>query len=351
MKTIKFIEKAKLIHNNTYDYSLVEYKNNKIKIKIICPKHGIFEQRPDAHILGQGCSKCKNNFKYTKETFVEKANKIHNNIYDYSLVNFINIKTKIKIICPEHGIFEQSPDKHLYGCDCQKCKNNFKYTKETFVEKANKVHNNTYDYSLVEYKNNKIKIKIICLKHGIFDQLPDSHLYGSGCSICGGTNNLTKNEFINRVNKIHNNKYDYSLVNYKTMYKKIKIICPKHGIFEQYANNHIQNKGCPYCNESKGEREIVKILKEKNINFKRQFIFQDCRNKNPLPFDFYLPEYNICIEYDGKQHYEAVKHWGGKAGFQKRLLNDNIKTKYCIENNIKLIRIKYNQNLFENIIF
>jgi Zn finger protein HypA/HybF involved in hydrogenase expression len=117
-----FVEKAKQIHGNSYDYNLVEYKNNYTKIKINCKNHGIFEQRADSHLNGRGCPFCGKSKKYTLERFIEKANKIHNNLYDYSLVDYKNNKTKVIIKCVKCNIkFEQTPDTHLREHGCPKC--------------------------------------------------------------------------------------------------------------------------------------------------------------------------------------------------------------------------------------
>lgn len=109
-----------------------------------------------------------------------------------------------------------------------------------FIIRSNKIHNNLYDYSLVKYKNNKTKVKIICKEHGIFEQLPMSHLRGSKCLKCTNKSNTkTTKQFILESNNVHNNKYDYSLVNYKNAYSKVKIICKEHGVFEQIPISHM----------------------------------------------------------------------------------------------------------------
>jgi len=404
----KFIEKSNNIHNNKYDYSLVEYIKSTIKVEIICPIHGSFLQTPGNHARGQGCPKCAGVNLSTKDEFIKKGSKKHNNKYDYSLVKYKNNKTQVKIICPEHGIFEQRPDNHLHN-GCPMCANNILYTTGDFIEKANNVHNNRYDYSLVKYKTAHIKVKIICSEHGIFEQKPNRHLSGDGCSKCSGNYNYTNNEFIEKVNKIHNNKYnysltnynsrnnfikiicpehgifeqnagshlqgvgckkcyhekmtydtetfiklakekhgnlyDYSLVNYKHSTKKVKIICKNHGIFEQTAHTHLRGAGCPICKSSRGENEVRLFLENNNVEFEPQKTFEDCKNLNYLPFDFYLPEYNMCIEYDGMQHFKPIQFFGGEKALKLTKDHDKIKSKYCKDNNIKLLRIKYNENV------
>jgi hypothetical protein len=273
----------------------------------------------------------------TTEEFIINANKKHAYKYDYSLVNYVNAKTKVKIICPEHGEFMQTPRFHIIGQKCPKC-SNVKMDLEYFILKSNKLHNYKYDYSLVEYKNNKILINIICPVHGNFKQKPKDHLLGKGCSKCAGKNMNTE-EFIINANKKHAYKYDYSLVNYVNAKTKVKIICPEHGEFMQTPNSHNNGKGCPICKESKGETHIRKTLNELNIDFKPQHKFIDCVNKKELPFDFYLPKYNTCVEYHGEQHYKPVKHFGGAIKFLKTKTNDSIKLNYCLNKGIKLIII------------
>jgi hypothetical protein len=202
--TEEFIKKAESIHNNKYDYSLVNYKNNNTKIKIICPKHGEFKQQPGSHLLGKGCKKCSyltigSALQSNTKDFIEKANKVHNNKYDYSLVNYITAEKKVKIICPIHGEFIQLPSGHLSGRGCSKCSRIKggklrKSTTEEWIKKAQKVHGNRYDYSKVNYIASSEKIIIICKKHGEFKQISNAHLQGQNCPKCRKIkNNLQDN--------------------------------------------------------------------------------------------------------------------------------------------------------------
>lgn len=190
--------------------------------------------------------------KFTIEEFTEKANKTHNNFYDYSEVNYVNSRIKIKIICPLHEKFEQSPEKHIKGQGCPKCRyiksgNSKKSSHEYFVNqlKIRKIFDK-FNY-LTEYKKSHEKIKIQCKKcNFIFNQKPTSHLSGSGCPKCSGKNKTILN-FIEDSKKVHGDKYDYSLLEKKLVLKKQKIICKKHGIFEQNISEHISGHGCKKC--------------------------------------------------------------------------------------------------------
>jgi hypothetical protein len=355
----EFIIRAIKIHGIKYNYSLVEYVNYLTPIKITCSIHGEFPQLPKRHLKGRGCYKCgkiegglKNT--KTKEKFIEESNKIHKYKYDYSSVNYIDNKTDVKIICPIHGEFKKNPSSHLIGSGCRKCYGNETKTTKQFILDAQKIHKNKYDYSLVEYINNKKEIKIICSIHGIFEQSPITHLKNHGCKKCadiikGEHLRYTITEYINMSNKIHNNKYDYSSTNYSGIFNIINIICPKHGSFEQRASDHLRGNGCPTCSESNGEYIIRKILENNNIDFKSRKIFDNCKNIRCLPFDFYLPEFNTCIEYDGIQHFEPIDFFGGETALKSLKERDDIKNIFCEKYNINLIRIKYDENVKEKL--
>ena len=284
-----------------------------------------------------------------KDIFIETGKNIHGVKYDYSLVEYINSTSKVKIICPKHGIFEQSYKVHILNkSGCSLCglekikKNNLKDT-DYFISNSKKIHGDKYDYSLVKYVNAKSNIKIICSIHGIFEQTPSNHSKGFGCPLCGNKRiseklSKTQEQWIDDSNIVHNNIYNYDKIIYINARSKVIITCKKHGDFEQIANKHLSGQGCPICNSSKGEREVLKYLNKNNIKYESQFKFKNCKDKLPLPFDFYLPIYNLCIEYDGKQHFEKNDFFGENSfiGTQK---HDKLKNNYCLKNNINLLRI------------
>lgn len=245
LTTEEFIQKAKNIHGNKYDYSETKYVNSKSKVVIICKKHGKFLQQPSNHLQGKGCRKCSCNL--SQEEFILRCKKVHGNKYDYSNTIYLGQNFSIDIICPTHGIYKQRAYNHLIGNGCFKCAKNRKLDLAEFIARANKVHNNFYNYNKVNYKNSISKIIIICPIHGEFLQNPQDHLTGYGCTKCSNNYQIRcKKEFSEKFSKIHNNKYDYSLVEYKNNNTKVKIICPIHGIFEQKPRTHL-NYGCPKC--------------------------------------------------------------------------------------------------------
>jgi hypothetical protein len=193
-KTEKFISKSIKKHGHIYDYSLVEYTKNNEKVKIICPEHGVFEQVPANHLFGQGCPSCAGVKKLSTETFISKAIKKHGHIYDYSLTEYVHSQSKVKIICSEHGTFEQVPASHLNGNGCPSCAGNIKLTTEDFISSAIQKHGHIYDYSLVEYKGARTKVKIICKEHSVFEQTPNNHLNGNICPLCSGYGGFKQNK-------------------------------------------------------------------------------------------------------------------------------------------------------------
>ena len=358
--TKQFIEKAKQVHGNKYDYSKVEYVNNRTKVCIICPIHGEFWQTPNDHLDGCGCKKCFNervrgkSKLISQNDFLIRAKKIHGDKYDYSKVEYKNIITKVCIICPEHGEFWQTPNDHLNGKrNCPKCAHrSYKKTTEEFINEAKELHGNKYDYSKVEYDGKEKNVCIICPKHGEFLQKPTVHLKGSGCPICNREKNklkLTTEEFIEKAIKIHGNKYDYSKVEYNNTDDKVCIICPEHGEFWQTPHCHIGKKqGCLFCNESHLEIEIKEFLIKNNIKFEEQKTFDWLRYKKPLRLDFYLPEYNIAIECQGEQHFNKFRWEKNDEKLNERKKRDNIKLDLCKKNGIilKLYSFKkFNENI------
>ena len=275
-----------------------------------------------------------------KEGFIQKAKEIHGDKYDYSKVEYINNHTKVCIICPEHREFWQKPIHHTQGKGCPYCGGTKKLTTKEFVEKAKQIHGDRYDYSKVDYISAETKVCIICPEHGEFWQTPHAHLAGQNCPKCCGNIKLSTEEFIKRANEIHKEKYDYSKVDYLGADTKVCIICPEHGEFWQTPHNHISGKqGCPECNTSKNSKIVQKIetiLKEFNIQYIKEKTFDWLKNKSHMYLDFFLPDYNVGIECHGLQHFEPVEYFGGKIEYDRRYEMDKLKYKLCSEHDIKI---------------
>ena len=210
-------------------------------------------------------------------------------------------------------------------------------TTEEFIERSKRIHGDKYDYSLVNYINSSTPVKLI-YDGVIYEQNPRNHLNGFKCENIKG---LTQEEFISKSKEIHGDIFDYTILDFSNVRNKVKLIY-NGVIYEQLGYAHLQGK-LPrgIQSESKGVTKIAEILTDKNIKYIREYKFEDCRNIKYLRFDFYLPDYNILIEYDGRQHFESIDLWGGDSEFEKRKINDGIKNKYCKKNRIPLLRISH----------
>ena len=295
----------------------------------------------------------------TTQEFIEKAKQVHCNKYNYSKSEYKGSKTRVCIICPEHGEFWQTPEIHLNGSGCRECYNKYKRGKSRqhdinwFVKKATEIHGNKYDYSKVEYKTIFTKVCIICPIHGEFWQTPALHIWAkNGCDKCSGTYRLSKEEFINKAKKIHGNKYDYSKVEYKSNKTKVCIICPIHGEFWQAPNYHLLGNGCPKCKSSHLEREIRMFLEGNNIEYEEQKTFEWLKLKKQQYLDFYLPKYKTAIECQGEQHFQ--KSGWGKGNKGKVVIERDLnKQKLCKEHDINIVyysnlKIEYPYKVYED---
>lgn len=346
-----FKVEANAQHLSKYNYDKVDYKNHKTKVIITCPIHGDFKQIAGQHLKGHGCPKCGGCGRYTTESFIEEAREVHGDKYNYSEAEYITAHKHLIIICPKHGEFKMSPTAHLTGSGCKLCGYESASEKQTsnteeFIAKAKAIHGDKFDYSLVDYKRNSMKVKIICPTHGIFEQTVSDHLSGYGCNQCGieataDARRKTTEQFIEEAKAIHGDTYDYSLVDYVTAKDKVTIICKKHGEFTQNPHHHVKRgHGCIQCAESgfdptkpailyylkvldgraykigitnrtveqrfKKDMEYIKILKEWQYD---------------LGEDAYIEEQRILKEYkDAKYHGISILNDGNSELFSYDIL-------------------------------
>ena len=352
--TEMFIEKARKIHGDKYDYSKVKCQYKKDTVVIVCPIHGEFKQNVTYHLSGHECPKCGyNKLSYNTEMFIEKARKIHGDKYCYSKVNYHRLSDTITIICPIHGEFKQKAGLHLQNRGCPKCgftnrKKTTKITTEEWINKARKIHGDKYDYSKVNYVNCETNVTIICPKHGEFCKKPIKHTTGQGCPKCSQELQYKKQtksqeDIINELVSIYGDIYDFSKVKFEKMKTPICVICKKHGEFYSRPDHLRNGHGCPICKESSLERTIRMCLKNANINAIPQYHNTKLLKKQSL--DFYLPDYNIAIECQGEQHFKHHFYEIYKKSHNitpKESLNyiqelDRRKKEICDNNNIKLI--------------
>lgn len=262
--------------------------------------------------------------KLTTQQFIAKAKTIHGDTYSYP-DEYVKAHNPIKIVCSIHGIFSQRPDAHIYqkqGCPRCGLENRRlpnQKTTEQFIKEAKAKWGDKYDYSGVMYKNKTTKIKFNCSIHGEIEQYPLRHIK-NGCPFCNGRgiSKHSKTSFIEIANKIHKNKYDYSKTNFIRMNDSIVIVCPLHGEFTQRAGNHIHlNNGCPHCAKlittSTGEKQVVDFIRQ---NYNQEIIENDRTVLDGKEIDIYLPDIGLGIEYHGIYwHLETIR--GKKYHFEK----------------------------------
>ncbi len=234
-----FIEEAIDKHEDKYLYHKVIYINNKTKVKIYCNNcKKFFRQTPAKHLLGHGCLKCSlKNRTFTRSKFISESKLVHGKKFRYHLVKYINALTKVWIMCPKHGKFLQTPASHMNGVGCEKCSKSHIHTinirERHFIIKADIIHNNKYDYSLVKYYNNFEKVDIICPEHGVFSQRPVYHTSGNGCPKCSeswGEKKVSKVLTINNLNSVREYKFPESRYRYDFYLSELNILIEYDGI-------------------------------------------------------------------------------------------------------------------------
>ena len=271
---------------------------------------------------------------------------------------YINMDTPTLHYCTSHDEYwKTTPYRALQGVGCKECKKEkFRQTRcktqQQYIKEVETI--NTNIIVVGQYIDAKTPIKHYCKTHDIFwDTLPDNILHGCGCVECGkdkigNKNKKSHNEYITELEKINPNVE--VMEEYIDANTAILHMCKIDG-HKWYARpgNILFGKGCPQCNESHGEKQIRQWLDNHYIKYITQKTFDDCKNRRVLPFDFYISDYNLCIEYDGEQHYRPVDFFGGDERFQQCQYHDTIKTKYCKDNNIHLLRIPYFKNIEEEL--
>jgi len=262
LTTEQFIRKAKEVHGDKYDYKDLAYESRSKKVKIACPDHGVFFQKPGAHLYGQGCAHCAGRGVISTADFIRHAKEVHGEKYGYEKSEYVNGSTPTCITCEMHGDFYSSPSNHIHGkTGCPDCSGKKKHTKAKWVSLARAIHGDKYDYSEVEYVNAKTKVKIKCPEHGYFLQTPNNHLVPQGCQLCAGNFCLTRIQWIEKAKARHGERYDYSEVKYRRNKGKVKIICKDHGLFEQEAGAHSRGYGCPKCFWSRDQPASIYLMK------------------------------------------------------------------------------------------
>lgn len=389
----EFLRRAKEAHEDfdNYEYDKSSFIKTQVNMRIFCKKHNQwFEQTPGRHMKGAGCPICGKekaaNFWHSKaltfNDFIERSKKSHpddfdNYIYDES--SFSKMSSPIRIFCKNHGgWFIQNAGAHSRGQGCLTCVGDrlskivtkpFSY----FLERAKKAHpGEEYEYDESSYINMTTPMRIFCKVHNEwFLQKPIVHVTGffsnkynryfdpCGCPKCGKLSAINKTrikfeDFKKRAINKYGDKYEYDENSFKGMAIKMKMFCHRcNQYFWQKPNDHLYGHQCPNCRFSRMEAAGKHWFDKNNINYETQKWFSDCKDKAVLPFDGYLPDYKILIEYQGQQHYKYIEHFMGGdwtiESFETLQKHDKIKKDWCLANNYKLIEIRYDENVEERL--
>jgi len=303
-------------------------KSKKIKIKVANKNYSLYKEKYDNCVIGE---------------------EIEVNVKDIPL----NSRILVEVICDNCNI-----DKNIKYCDyikvynkknkyfCSKCRN---VSIKEGVQKKYGV-DNVFQLQEIKGKTEKTNLE----KYGVKHHLQNKHILEKqkktnqeryGVNFIPELRRYTQEDFIKKCNDIHNSRYEYPNMKYETVENYIDIKCKKHGIFSQVGREHLKGQGCPKCATSKGEEFIINYLNDNGISYNFQKTFDGCVYKNKLPFDFYISSMNMLLEYDGEQHFKVIENWGGEEEFKLRQIKDKIKNKYCMEKQIRLERIKYDEDL------
>lgn len=330
-KRINPKEYLKRCKESGYDLPVEDYITTNTKIRHICNQGHIYMQEPRHHLEGVGCPKCRGNYSYTPKEYLTLCKERG---YDLPIEDYKNSKIKIKHRCSKGHIYEQTPHDHLKGNGCFICNGNFKKTPKQYYKECK---DKGLDLPIEDYVNNRTKIKHKCNQGHIYLQKPNAHLNGQGCPKCSSNYSYTPEDYYSLCKE---NDLDIPIENYIDTKTKIKHKCSNCGnIYEQTPNAHLSGQGCPKCSESHGEKFIRKYLDKNNINYIPQKKFHDLKDKTYLSYDFYLPDYNILIEYQGIQHYEP--RFGNSNYFKKQQHHDKMKREYAKKNGYKLLELHY----------
>lgn len=344
--TAYFINKAKKIHGDKYDYSKVKYTKAKEKVTIICPIHGEFQQSPCTHLGGAGCPHCKAELrkeraKWTEEDFMKLAKEKYADSIDFSKTKFVSSSTPTTFICKKHNLeFSRTPSQLIYKYGCPKCGKErigqvYKKSYQQFLEEAKAVHGDEYTYYEDSYTKGSGKVKMKCNKCGnVFEQGVYLHINGGGCPQCYGNVPYTNESFIEKANGIHHGEYDYSQVKYVNSHTPIDIICPKHGVFQQKPYRHLVGQGCPECQQSRLEASIKYPLQDFSIDYEMEKSFPEL---GTYRYDYYIPSKKILIECQGEQHFLPISFFDKAYTLEDRIGNDYKKWKYAKDNDYTLL--------------
>lgn len=348
----EFVQRANAIHGTgKYGYDQVVYVKAQVKIKIVCATHGVFEQTPSSHLMGNGCGRCAGKYKKTHDEYMSQVRNIHGEAV-LVLEEYKGDKAPIRHQCGGcQREWLTAPSTILQNHGCRPCK-----MKENGVRNT-KTHQEYFDQIqclhegriivFQEYEGDDVPIEHVCTVCGsTWNAWPTNIIQGHGCWECGQRRSheaqtKSNDTYATQLAEIVEGDFapTETYAGARTPIDHRCSFCDN--VWKISPDNALRGRGCPRCNESQGEKAVRRFLDDNQIEYTRQKTFSGCRREGLLRFDFYLPEKQICIEYDGEQHFRPCEIYGGQEKFETRMECEEIKDSYCIANAISLFRIPY----------
>ena len=368
-----FVKRARKIHGNKYCYALVKFKDLNDDIEIICLKHGVIKQKASNHLTGKGCKYCAiDEQKISKEEFIEKAKKIHGDKYDYSNIpDRVSAEEEIEIFCNECNSYFKSSRRKIMMADtpCSFCYSKLRgkqrtKTFEWFEKEIEKIHDNKYSLYKDKYLNTKTETVVFCKKcNKDFKIIPMHLLQGGGCQRCAietvAKAKMLKQEDVEKeIKKACSDRYTFKPFKYDASRTVINFHCSKHDFnFQQsFATYRANGICCPKCKpKSKAELEVFDFLKENRINFRYNETMDGLKDDGTLFPDFFLPEQKIMIEVNGEHHYRPTDYSGKLSeeemikSFHKQKHHDWLKRKYCKRHGYRYEEIWFYENTIDKL--
>jgi len=353
----EFLRLAREKYGNAFEYPDLPDSVKRCVISIVCKTHGKVEMIARDHLRTKhGCPRCaylkmKIPVEDSNRKLIQKSKQKYKDKFDYSHVNLTTERGgKVQIVCPIHGRFESSLKNHLHSAaGCSNCGTDLWLLNVTKYKELNdaaiaarKIHGDKYTYLNYDIQTNILRYR--CQTHGELEQPISTHLTGRGCMACSRIHRtITADEFIRRAKRIHPVGYSYVLSELKTVNDKITITHDCGRVYKSRVSNHLAGQGCMRCKSSAGEGKIRNFLETNAIPYQDQFKIDGY----PYRFDFYLPELNMLIEYDGQQHFEPVDYFGGIRDFLRTRERDEKKNALAKSRGMPLIRVSYRH--FDNL--
>lgn len=365
----QFLQKANNVAPVNLDFSKSVFHDTRTKVIVTCKIHGDFEILPSNLFQGANCRRCAqtqagSKRRVDKKEILNRIKSKFGNLYEVDKNSVSKVTSPIRLNCKTHGWFEGLINNLINSSGCPHCKNaktaiirnkKLKLSRDEIIERFESIHGDTYSYRSARPDGINSIVKIHCAKHGYFEQKVSTHLQGKGCPDCGNEKRrmgqfLQQSELYSRLKQLNGDLFIYPPNLGLELREDVPIICREHGIFYQPLRIHLDGNGCSECSQSLGARRVSHWLNEHEINYEVEALIPAGKKGLPLRADFFLPDYNMYIEYDGEQHFKPIAFFGMDEKtsilvFNEQKERDLAKENWILDNGFELLRIRFDQNV------